>query len=96
MSKELTAIKSFSYGGRRLVAGQPFDARDADARLLVAIRKARYRTRDAVAKVDYSTRDMSAGVNYGTKDAKAGEVMTATAGRQRLGLPAKRAHDGDA
>ncbi len=37
----LIATKSMSYGGRRLAPGDQFDARARDARLLLAIGKAR-------------------------------------------------------
>ena len=37
----LIATKSMSYGGRRLAPGDQFDARPRDARLLIAIGKAK-------------------------------------------------------
>ena len=45
----LTATKGLRYGTRRLMADDEFTARKRDARLLVAIGKARYRTTDARA-----------------------------------------------
>ncbi len=45
----LLAEKAMRYGTRRLVADEPFDAKGRDARLLVAIGKARYATEDARA-----------------------------------------------
>ena len=50
---ELTATKGLRYGTRRLQAEDDFTASKRDARLLVAIGKARYRTEDArAAKVE--------------------------------------------
>lgn len=46
---ELTATKGLRYGTRRLQAEDDFTASKRDARLLVAIGKARYRTEDARA-----------------------------------------------
>jgi hypothetical protein len=43
----LIATKSLRYGTRRLMADDGFQARPRDARLLVAIGKARYATQDA-------------------------------------------------
>lgn len=40
-TKSLIAIKPFSYNTRRLHAGDIFEARSTDARLLVAVKKAR-------------------------------------------------------
>jgi hypothetical protein len=45
----LIATKGLRYGTRRLLAEENFTARRRDARLLVAIGKARYVTADAVA-----------------------------------------------
>lgn len=39
--KSMIALKSFSYATRRLMPGQAFQASSQDARLLVAIKKAR-------------------------------------------------------
>ena len=41
---ELTALKSFTYSGKALVAGAGFVASRQDARVLVAVRNARYAT----------------------------------------------------
>lgn len=47
---DMIATKKLKYGTRRLTAGDPFEARhDRDARLLIAIGKARYATRTMVA-----------------------------------------------
>lgn len=47
---DMIATKGLRYGTRRLMAGDPFEARhDRDARLLVGIGKARYATRHMVA-----------------------------------------------
>lgn len=46
---ELTATKGLRYGTRRLQADDDFTANKRDARVLVAIGKARYRTEDARA-----------------------------------------------
>ncbi|KAK0332942.1 hypothetical protein LTR94_022933 [Friedmanniomyces endolithicus] len=43
----LIATKTLRYGTRRLMADDGFQARPRDARLLVAIGKARYATEDA-------------------------------------------------
>lgn len=45
MRKQLVTLKPFSYAGRALKAGTDFEAGGRDARLLVAIGKARYQTR---------------------------------------------------
>lgn len=55
MRKELTAVKAFPYAGRRLRAGDEFEARESDARLLIAIGKARYRTRAVTPAVTKDT-----------------------------------------
>lgn len=54
---ELTALKSFTYAGKALAAGVGFVAPRQDARVLVAVRNARYSTaiqviekKDAVQK----------------------------------------------
>ncbi|MBB6579600.1 hypothetical protein HNP33_003714 [Comamonas odontotermitis] len=41
---ELTALKRFTYAGKALVAGAGFVASRQDARVLVAVRNARYAT----------------------------------------------------
>ena len=41
---ELTALKSFTYSGKALTAGAGFVASRQDARVLVAVRNARYST----------------------------------------------------
>lgn len=46
---DLIATKSMGYATRRLKPEDPFQASGRDARLLVAIGKARYATTDAVA-----------------------------------------------
>lgn len=47
---DMIATKGLRYGTRRLMAGDPFEARhDRDARLLIGIGKARYATRVTVA-----------------------------------------------
>ncbi|MGV7119566.1 hypothetical protein [Sphingopyxis sp. 550A] len=47
---DMVATRNLKYGTRRLMAGDPFEARhDRDARLLVGIGKARYATKVAVA-----------------------------------------------
>jgi len=45
MRRELIADKSFSYAGKRLTPGSEFSAQENDARLLVAIKNAHYKTR---------------------------------------------------
>lgn len=48
--RDLIATKGFTYGTRRLTAEDPFSARTAeDARLLVALGRARYVTADGRA-----------------------------------------------
>lgn len=47
--RDLIATKGMRYGTRRLQAEDAFSAKSRDARLLVAIGKARYATTDAVA-----------------------------------------------
>jgi hypothetical protein len=45
----LVAVKRLSYAGKRLKAGDEFDARDADAKILGIIGSARYATREMKA-----------------------------------------------
>jgi hypothetical protein len=54
----VTATKDFRYGTRRLKAGDEFDARESDARLLVAIGKAQYRTRTMTPDRAYATKQI--------------------------------------
>lgn len=60
MRKQLIATKAFSYAGKALKPGAEFTAGDSDARLLVAIKKARYQTRVMAADTDYATKAMQA------------------------------------
>lgn len=55
---QITAIKPLVYAGRRIAAGQPFEASDRDARTLVAIGKARLC--DEPPRRRYRRRDMQA------------------------------------
>ena len=55
----LIATKSLRYGTRRLMAEDGFQARSRDARLLVAIGKARYATEDAKAADDPPLDDLA-------------------------------------
>jgi len=41
--REMTAVKSFKYGTRRLLPGDVFAAKESDARLLIAVKKAKER-----------------------------------------------------
>lgn len=43
---KLTAIRPMSYKTRRMQAGDEFDATATDAKILIAMRKARYLTRE--------------------------------------------------
>lgn len=69
MRKELIAVKAFPYAGRRLRAEEAFSASESDARVLVAIGKARYKTR-AMRADDYVTKDAAAKVATKSESAK--------------------------
>lgn len=56
MKRDLIAVKSFPYAGKRLRAGAEFSAGESDARLLVAIGHAKYNTRVMTADVSYQTK----------------------------------------
>jgi len=67
----LIATKSLRYGTRRLMADDGFQARPRDARLLVAIGKARYATEDAKAADEAPVDDLAAlRAEYQTKVGK--------------------------
>lgn len=57
--RDLIATKGLRYGTRRLQAEDTFSAKPRDARLLVAIGKARYATTDAVADDESQDDDLA-------------------------------------
>lgn len=73
MTFPLTAKKSFPYAGKRLRAGQDFEARTStDARVLVAIGNARPRTLVAPARVQ--SQPQGAPTTYSTRAVTAAET----------------------
>jgi hypothetical protein len=71
MRQDLTAMKSFTYAGRALKAGDPFSASRADARTLCALGRAAlvgtYQTTEAVPTV---TKDVAVAPVKPAADAK--------------------------
>jgi hypothetical protein len=54
---QMTAAGPLPYDGKQLRAGEHFEATDRDAKILVATRKATYRTRHMTAD-DYASKEM--------------------------------------